>query len=373
MAGLAGCQSSGPAASPSLTTAAPSPPAPDKLASAECAGTDRSQQVVVYSVPGLEYWYNDVLTTFQNDCLVPVVYVGLPPDQLTARLQAEQAAPLADVVVAPAREIAVADVNGALSTTPVPADDVAADRCSPTRSWCEVGETYAAWVINGGAVVAPPATFDDLLAPALRGRVQYSGPAQSDGGLAFRLLLDRVLGGAATTFLSRLEPSVSLHEASTDAMSRNVSQGPAVVANGDLQEQMNDLLQYPGLSVWFPSATGRAPETVAIPIGAATVRDAPHPGNAQAVLRALWTPTAQAGIGAASLMPALDGVTPVDARSKEMSRLLQGVTIDRVDWTQAVRDLDTVEQGWEQQRTAPLSSTAVTVPQVRVGSGAPSP
>jgi hypothetical protein len=112
---------------------------------------------------------------------------------------------------------------------------------------------------------------------------------------------------------------------------------------------------------------------VAIPIGAATVRGAPHPGNAQAVLRALWTPTAQAGIGAASLTPALDGVAPVDARSKEMSRLLQGVTIDRVDWTQAVRDLDTVEQGWEQQRTAPLASTAVTVPQVRVGSGAPSP
>jgi ABC-type Fe3+ transport system substrate-binding protein len=187
------------------------------------------------------------------------------------------------------------------------------------------------------------------------------------------LLLDRVLGGTASTFLTRLEPSVSLHEASTDAMSRNVSQGPAVVANGDLQEQMNDLLQYPGLSVWFPSAAGRAPETVAIPIGAAALRGAPHPGNAQAVLRALWTPTAQAGIGAASLTPALAGVTPVDARSKEMSRLLQGVTIDRVDWTEAVRNLDMVEQGWEQQRTAPLSSTAVTVPQVRVGSGSPPP
>jgi 2-aminoethylphosphonate transport system substrate-binding protein len=348
-------------------------PAPDKLASAECAGTDRTHQVVVYSVPGLEYWYNDVLTTFQNDCLVPVVYLGLPADQLAARLQAERAAPLADVVVAPAREIAVADLDGLLSTTPVPADAVAADRCSPTRSWCAVGETYASWVVNGAAAAAPPATLDDLLAPALRGQVQYSGPAQSDAGLAFRLLLDHVLGATATSFLSRLEPSVSLHEASTDAMSRNVSQGAAIVANGDLQEQMNDLLQYPGLSIWFPRATGQPPETVAIPMGAAALRDAPHTGNAAAVLRALWTPTAQAGIGAAALTPALDGVTPVDARSQEMSRLLKGVTIDRVDWTQAVRDLDAVDQGWEQQRTAPLSSTAVTVPQVRVGSGAPSP
>jgi 2-aminoethylphosphonate transport system substrate-binding protein len=368
--GLTGCQSSGKAAAPPPTTAAP---APDKLASAECAGTDRSQQVVVYSVPGLEYWYNDVLTTFQNDCLVPVVYVGLPPDQLAARLQAEQAAPLADVVVAPAREIAGADIGGRLSTTPVPADGIASDRCSPTRSWCAIGETYASWVVNGGAVAAPPTTFDDLLTPPLRGQVQYSGPAQSDAGLAFWLLLDHVLGGTATNFLARLEPSVSLHEASTDAMSRTVSQGAAAVANGDLQEQMNDLLQYPGLSIWFPSVAGRPPETVAIPIGAAAVRGAPHVGNAAAVLRALWTPTAQAGIGAAALAPALDGVTPVDARSKEMSRLLKGVTIDRVDWTHAVQDLDAVDQAWEQQRTAPLSSTVVALPQVPVGSGAPSP
>jgi 2-aminoethylphosphonate transport system substrate-binding protein len=329
--------------------------------------------VVVYSVPGLEYWYNDVLTTFQNDCLVPVVYVGLTADQLGARLAAERAAPLADVVVAPAREIGGADASGLLAAAPVPADNVVGDRCSPTRSWCAVGETYASWVMNGGAVTPPPTTFDDLLGPALQGHVQYSGPAQSDAGLAFRLLLDRVLGtGSAAAFLGRLEPSVSRHEAGTDAMSHTVSQAGALVANGDLQEHMNDLLQYPGLSVWFPHAVGRPPETVAIPIGAAAVRGAPHAGNGQAILRALWTPTAQAGIGAASLTPAVDGVTPVDARSKEMARLLQGVSVDRVDWTQALRDLDGVEQAWEQQRTAPLSNTAVTAPPVRVGAGPPS-
>lgn len=353
---VAGCSASGGGGG---TRGAP-PTVTDRPA-ADCFGSAPGEQVVVYSMIGLEYWYADVLTKFQTDCAVQVAYVGLSPTDLVARLADERQAPLADIVIAPAPQIEAAAEQGLLAPGPVAGvDKVATDRCGRSRAWCEIAEDYASWVFATASLAPPPTTYLDLLSPTFAGKLQYGPPDRNDGALAMITLLQAEMGdGAAFGYLTQLEANVGRHEVSTDAMSKSVAAGQALAAGGDLQEHLNDLIQYPGLTIWFP---GHA--TLAIPIGAA--RAAPGPGAnrsdlaaAQALLARLWSDPDQADLGAADLAPARPEVVPTDERSQLLRAKLQGITIERVAWDGVVHDLPTLLQRWNALRTAPVASTAI--------------
>src|SRR4051794_27782782 len=233
-----------------------------------CDGTTAGSQVVLYSTSGLDYWYNDVLTPFQANCRVRVVFQSDSSSKIEQQLEYDKDKPFADLVVATAPDLTKADRAGVLEPRGTPGSaGIPADRCGPSRNWCDVVENFVSFVYNPKLVGTPPATLEDLLAAKYAGKLLTSDLALADDGRSFLALLDVTLGrSAALRYITELERSVKSHWINTDTMSRLVAASQAFVANGNLREHLNDIPQYSNLAVWFPHiGVGRT--TIAVPYG----------------------------------------------------------------------------------------------------------
>jgi 2-aminoethylphosphonate transport system substrate-binding protein len=310
--------------------------------------------VVLYSATGLEYWYSDVLTSFELNCGVSVFIQFGTSAEMVARTQSEKASPLADILVAEPPYITVADNEGLLQPGGSPgSDSVPNEACGPGRDWCTLVNNYASWVFNPNSVKHPPRLWNDLLDVRFRGRVLESSADQATDGLALLVLLDQIMGrDAAFGYLTRLEHQVAAHYVVTDTMSRVVASGGASVANGDLRENLNDIAQYGNLHIWFPSV-GAIRTTVAVPYGAGAVRGGRNPSVARALLTYMWSEAGQREVGDAYAAPARPDVVPQDARSKTLRATLSGVHVLRPDWEAVARDQQTLIAKWLALRAAP--------------------
>jgi 2-aminoethylphosphonate transport system substrate-binding protein len=319
-----------------------------------CRGTSFGSQVVVYSSKGLEYWYSDVLTSFQANCGVHVVFQSGPSRDIAARLVQEKATPYADIIIAEAPDMAMVDADHLLEADGAPGSAAVPDnRCAPGRHWCEVLENFVSFVYNPKLVTDPPRTWQDLLAPRFAGQLLMSRPDQTADGRSLLVLLDEILGRqGALRYLARLERSVKSHWVTTDTMSRLVATGHALVANGNLSEDMNDIVQYQNVAIWFP-AHDSVPTTIAVPYGAALVRGGRNRANAGALLRFMWSKNGQAAVADASALPARPDVVPNDCRSRDLRRRLEGVRILRPDWDQVAREQPALDQAWLRIKRAP--------------------
>jgi ABC-type Fe3+ transport system substrate-binding protein len=329
-----------------------------------CAGSQPGSQVVVYSTPGLDYWYADVLFAFQTDCGVSIFYASLPSAQILPRLEGEAKSPLADIVVAPPPYITEVADKGLLDGTAVPgASSVPSDRCDAQRRWCAVAETYASWVYNPARVSSPPARWNDLLAARFQQLILTSRADQALDGLALIVLLEKSMGeSGAFNYLRQLERSVSAHYVVSDTMSRLVAAGSDLAADGDLQESLNDVDQYHNLAIWFPSPDGTNRTTLAIPYGAALVHGGPNRANAKALLTFLWSDAAQGLVAQSYGSPARPEVVQRSQRAPRVSAALVGLHILRIDWEQVVRDQSRLTSEWLALRTAPDGTAAPSTP-----------
>jgi 2-aminoethylphosphonate transport system substrate-binding protein len=350
----ASCGGAGARKQAGSTTTTPNPSTAATGATTDfCAGTTRGSQVVLYSTTGLDYWYGDVLTAFETSCGVQVVYQSDTSPQIVQDLEDESGAPDADIVVADAPDLTRADGDHLLETGGTPGSDaVPADRCGPHRDWCDVAENYASLVYNPKLVSDPPKTLADLLAPRFAGQLLLSDLALAEDGRTFIDLLDVTLGRAeALHYLAALEPSVRTHWVSTDTMSRLVASGKALVANGDLREQLNDIVQYKVLAIWFP-AIGATPTTIEMPYGAALVHGGRNRANAVALLRFMWSKAGQAAVADAPGVPARPDVVPSDCRSRDLRTRLAGVRVIRPDWQKVAADERALEAAWSHLKRA---------------------
>jgi 2-aminoethylphosphonate transport system substrate-binding protein len=329
-----------------------------------CAGTQPGGQVVVYSSYGLEYWYADVLSNFQGDCNVAIYYAGLPNTQVAPRLEGEATSPLADIVIAPAPYITEAADKGLLDGTDVPgASSIPADRCDAKRRWCTVLESYESFVYNPTHASPPPSSWQDLLAARFHAQVLTSRVDQAVDGLALVALLENTMGvDGAFAYLHQLETNVSAHYVVSDTMSRVVGAGGALAANGDLQESLNDLIQYHNLAIWFPTVGGSPRTTVAIPFGAALVHGGQNRANARALLAYMWSDAAQSLVAQAYGAPARPGVHQRSLRAPQVAAALAGVRILRIDWEQLYRQEAALTARWLALRTAPDGTVVPATP-----------
>jgi ABC-type Fe3+ transport system substrate-binding protein len=357
---VASCGSSAPSGRSSTTTAA----AGSSSDSADyCAGTTPGTQVVVYSTPDLVYWYGDVLTVFEQNCGVSVAFQSDTSMNIAQELEYDKARPIADIVVADAPDLTKVDGEGLLEPGGTPGSSgVPDDRCGPRRDWCDVIENFVSFVYNPTTVKDPPATLDDLLSPRFAGRLLLSDLSMADDGRSLVELLDVTLGPAATTrYLSRLEASVKSHWVTTDTMSRLVSGGQALVANGDLRENSNDLPQYSHLAIWFPVIGGQR-TTIATPYGAALVRGGRHRANAIALLKLLWSKLGQSAASDAPGLPARPDVVATDCRATELRQRLDGVRIVRPDWARLGRAVPLLVAAWQRLHLAPPGTPPPAIP-----------
>jgi 2-aminoethylphosphonate transport system substrate-binding protein len=344
--GTVSCSSGSASPKPSPTTAA---------ASDYCTGTVAGGQVVLYSAPGLVFWYSDILNNFQLNCGVHVFFQSDTSAALLQRLQDESSGPLADVVVAqPPYITTMADTGLLANLTGLPqAASVPADRCDHLRRWCTVVDNFTSWVYNTALLSHPPTGYDDLAGSSFQGKIATARVDSTVDGIALATLMAHQLGTKpALDTLGRLEANTTAHYVSTDAMSHAVSASDAVVANGDLAEGLNDVSQYPNLEVWFPTVGG-ARQALAVPFAAGMVRGGHNRENANALLAYMWSVAGQRSVGAAYGVPARLDVRPTDSRSRAVAAALNGVQVVRLDWEQAVAQQPELSAAWLALRRAP--------------------
>ncbi len=112
-----------------------------------------------------------------------------------------------------------------------------------------------------------PATWEALLKPQFKAKLQYSTPGEASDGTAMLLLLQHLMGeSAALEYLTKLQTNNVGPSASTSALQPKVNSGELLVANGDVQMNLtsinNDGSKF---EIFFPAMPDGTRTTIAVP------------------------------------------------------------------------------------------------------------
>ena len=141
------------------------------------------------------------------------------------------------------------------------------------------------FIANPGAN-PQPATWNDLLAPEYKGKLQYSTPGQAGDGTAVLVLLQHLMGKpAALDYLGKLQANNVGPSSSTGKLQPKVSNGELLVANGDVQMNLGSIKDDGSkFTVFFPAAADGKKTTVSLPYVAGVTKGAPHADAAKKLL-----------------------------------------------------------------------------------------
>lgn len=323
------------------------------------SGAGASKSVTVYSADGLktalssgqQSWFDQQFAAFRKQTGISVRYVEGGSGDVLNRVEAEKANTQADVLVTLPPFIQKGAADGVLQKLAVANESaVPAARKDPSGYWTTLVDNYLTFIYNAKQVKAPPRTFADLLAPGLKGKLQYSTPGQAGDGTAFMIAGIHAFGdntGAAMAYFKRLQANNVGPSSSTGALTTKVVKGELAVANGDLQ--LNGLIvqQNPQTRLWIPrDATGR-PFTFALPYAVGLVRNAPNAANGRKLIDFLLSRRAQSTVSALSNgLPARSDVKPSDRNYKVNQAFLARATVWQPDWPAIQRNLTTLLRQW---------------------------
>lgn len=150
-------------------------------------------------------------------------------------MQKEQSNPQADLLVTLPPFIQRAAADGLLTESNVDTTAVAPENKDAAGRYVAIVDNTLSFIANPGATPAPR-TWDDLLAPRFKDKIQYSTPGQAGDGTAVLLLLQHLKGKqGALDYLARLQTNNVGPSSSTGKLQPKVSNGELLVANGDVQ------------------------------------------------------------------------------------------------------------------------------------------
>ncbi|WP_328614859.1 2-aminoethylphosphonate ABC transporter substrate-binding protein [Amycolatopsis sp. NBC_00355] len=306
---------------------------------AACGGTGAAsaggKTVTVYTVDGLEDWYTARFAEFEQQTGITVEAVTAGSGEVASRVEKEKANTKADVLVT--LPPFVQRVAGLLQPYTPPGADQVTDK-DPRGRYFAMMNNYLSFIHNPGAT---PKTWDDLLDPKLKGKVQYSTPGEAGDGTAVLLQLQHVLGEqGALDYLGRLEANNAGPSSSTGKLQPKVAKGELLVANGDLQMNLAEIAESGGFDVFFPADAQGRRSTFALPYYAGLVTNAPHAEEARKLLDFLFSPQVQAKTADAFGIPARADVTATGPNADKIKAALQGVEIWRPDWAAVLGKLD---------------------------------
>ena len=313
-----------------------------------CGGTGAdtsaagAQVVTVYSADGLTEWYKPQFAAFTRQTGIAVDYVEAGSSEIVSRVEKERSNPQADVLITLPPFIQQAGKDGMLAplgvdTTAVAAADKAAD-----GTWTALVNNYSCFVANTSQTPAPR-TWEDLLSPTYRGKLQYSTPGQAGDGTAVLVLLQHQLGKqGALDYLKKLQANNVGPASSTGKLQPKVSSGSLLMANGDLQMNLSSIQNDKStFSIVFPAEGTKAPETVSLPYAMGLTSNALHPATARKLMTFLLSTEAQTAIPAQALgVPVRSDVHPTDANFAKVQQTMQGVEIYHPDWDTILSELN---------------------------------
>src|SRR6478609_7809137 len=317
---------------------------------AACGGTGSSgsasgETVTVYSADGLANWYKPQFDKFTKDTGIAVDLVEAGSGEVVSRVEKEQSNPQADLLVTLPPFIQKADKAGLLVPGGVDTKGIAPDQVGPDGRYVPIVDNALSFIANPGATPAP-ASWDDLLKPEFKGKLQYSTPGQAGDGTAVLVLLQHLLGkAAALDYLTKLQANNVGPSSSTGKLQPKVSNGELLVANGDVQMNLGSIKDDGSkFSIFIPAGPDGRRTTISVPYVAGIAKGAPHEASAKKLLAYLLSDDVQKTVEPDALgIPVRDQIRTTaggSAAPNTPAGVLDGVNVWVPDWNSVLAELD---------------------------------
>ncbi|WP_405061418.1 2-aminoethylphosphonate ABC transporter substrate-binding protein [Kribbella sp. NBC_01505] len=303
------------------------------------ASTQGAKTVTVYTADGLADWYKTRFEAFTAKTGIKVQTVEAGSGEVVSRLAKEKSNPQADVVVTLPPFIQKASKDGLLQKYAVPGSEQV--KSVKADDYVAVADNYLCFIANKQA--GTPKTFDELLDPKFKGKLQYSTPGQAGDGTAVLLLLQHVLGKqGAFDYLHKLEANNVGPSASTGKLQPKVSKGELLVANGDVQMNLASIsVDKSAFGIFFPAGPDGKKVTLSLPYVMGLATGAPNSDGGKQLMEYLLTSEAQQTLASDAFgLPARSDVKPTDANFQAVQQSMTGVEAWSPDWTAVLTDLD---------------------------------
>ncbi|MFJ2024281.1 2-aminoethylphosphonate ABC transporter substrate-binding protein [Streptomyces sp. NPDC087897] len=324
-----------------------------------CGGSSAAsdeKSVTVYSADGLkgengDGWYDKVFEDFEKKTGITVKYVEGGSGEMVQRAAREKSNTRADVLVTLPPFIQQADKKGLLTAyEPEGADQVDGAGRAADGTWTSVVNNYFGFIHNTKELKTPPRTWEELLDPAYKEKIQYSTPGVAGDGTAVLIKAMHDFGGQepAMAYLKKLQANNVGPSASTGKLAPKVDKGELLVANGDVQMNFAQSKDMPHLGIWFPAKGDGKPTSFALPYAAGLVAKAPHSENGKKLLDFMLSEQAQRDVSAVGGgFAARKDIKATDANAVELAGLMEGVEIFEPDWSDIGAHLDTYIDAWK--------------------------
>lgn len=316
---------------------------------AACAGAAlaQSEVVTIYAADGLHdgnpSWFGDQFAAFTKATGIKVQYIEAGSSSVVDRIAKEKSNTQADVLVTLPPFMQKAAADGLLQrNTPADADKLAAGDKDPQGLYVVMMNNYPDFIYNAGVLKEAPRTYDDLLEPKFRKKVQYSTPGQAGDGTALMLQAFHAFGSkeAGLAYLKKLQVNNLGPSASTGKLTALVNKGEIYVANGDMQMNLAQMRDNPNVQVFFLVGPSGKRTAFALPYYIGLVANAPHAANGRKLIDFLMSEAAQKEISlVAQGFPVRSDVHPTDENFKKLNAMLEGVEIWSPDWARVLADL----------------------------------
>ncbi|MFE6920623.1 2-aminoethylphosphonate ABC transporter substrate-binding protein [Nocardia sp. NPDC057663] len=310
---------------------------------AACGGTGTEsadgKTVTVYSADGVGGWYKNRFAEFTKQTGIAVNLVEAGSGEVVNRVDKEQSNPQADVVVTLPPFIQKAEKSGLLQPSGIDTAAIPAADKDAEGTYVTLANNYLCFIANP-SVDASALTWEDLLKPEYKGRLQYSTPGQAGDGTAVLVLLQQLRGKqGALDYLAALQANNVGPSSSTGKLQAKVDKGELLIANGDVQMNLTTVQEKGSqFTVFFPAADGKR-STVSVPYMMGLAKGAPHKDEATELMSFLLATDAQSKLGpeAFAVSPRTDVAAPAAGGP---AATLQGVDVVAVDWNKVLTELD---------------------------------
>lgn len=303
--------------------------------------------VTIYSADGLHdgnpSWFGDQFDAFTKATGIKIQYVEAGSSGVVDRISKEKSNTQADVLVTLPPFMQKAAADGLLEAyKPAGADKIAdRDKDADGRYYAMVNN-YPNFIYNAEVLKAAPATYDDLLDPKFKQKIQYSTPGQAGDGTALMLQAFHAFGSKekGLDYLKKLQVNNLGPSASTGKLTALVNKGELYVANGDMQMNLSQSRDNPNIKIFFPAGPDGKKTAFALPYYIALVKGGPQTENGKKLIDFLLSEDAQKEVSSvAQGFPVRTDVKPTDDNFKKLNAMLEGVEIWSPDWAKVLGTL----------------------------------
>jgi 2-aminoethylphosphonate transport system substrate-binding protein len=303
--------------------------------------------VTVYAADGLHdgtpSWFGDQFEAFTKATGIKVQYIEAGSGGVVDRLAKEKSNTQADVLVTLPPFMQKAAADGLLQPyMPAGADKVAPSDKDPKGLYLALVNNYPDFIYNDSILKTAPASYDELLDPKFKSKLQYSTPGQAGDGTAVMLQAFHAFGSeeAGLAYLKKLQENNLGPSASTGKLTALVNKGELYVANGDMQMNLAQMKDNPNIKIFFPAGPDGKKTAFTLPYYIGLVSNAPDADNGKKLIDFLISEAAQKTVSSVALgIPVRTDVHPDDAGFKTLTATLQGVEIWTPDWAKVLADL----------------------------------